>query len=147
MHIFLMLKFYKAITPRFSSFRICYHFDLLDWPVGFEFSAQLGFACVVVDASNKQRSKGICGGLSVTLRVPQSNSLFQFVRHLFFFFPLFPLHPTQKKGIISTLNHVKKQICICTKSTNIFNEIQTCTLKPTLCCMFLPLYKDCYFDS
>ena len=114
MHIFLMLKFYKAITPRFSSFRICYHFDLLDWPVGFEFSAQLGFACVVVDASNKQRSKGICGGLSVTLRVPQSNSLFQFVRHLFFFFPLFPLHPTQKKGIISTLNHVKKQICICT---------------------------------
>ena len=103
MHIFLMLKFYKAITPRFSSFRICYHFDLLDWPVGFEFSAQLGFACVVVDASNKQRSKGICGGLSVTLRVPQSNSLFQFVRHLFFFFPLFPLHPTQQKRALIRL--------------------------------------------
>ena len=50
MHVFLLLKLYKAITPWLSSFLIWDNFDLFDGSIGFEFTFELWLACVEINS-------------------------------------------------------------------------------------------------
>lgn len=65
MHVFLLLKLYKAITPWLSRFGVRDHFDLLDWPVRLEFTAELGLACVEINAGHKQGAEWVSGTFAV----------------------------------------------------------------------------------
>lgn len=70
MHILLLLKLYKAITPWFSSFAVCDHFDLLDGSVSLEFTAELGFAGVEINARHKKGAERVGGTFGIGLGVP-----------------------------------------------------------------------------
>ena len=50
MHVFLLLKLYKAITPWLSSFLIWDNFDLFDRSICFEFTFELWLACVEINS-------------------------------------------------------------------------------------------------
>ena len=93
MHVSLMLKLNKAITPRLPSLLVMDHFDLLYRPVGLELASDLGLAGVVVDPAHEEGLEGVGGDVLIGRRIPQGNLLLELVHDLLFFLALLALKP------------------------------------------------------
>ena len=95
MHVSLMLKLNKAITPRLPSLLVMDHFDLLYRSVGLEIAPDLGLAGVEVDPAHEEGLEGVGGDIFGGRRVPQRDLLLELVHHLLFFLTLFAFNPAK----------------------------------------------------
>ena len=95
MHVSLMLKLNKAITPRLPSLLVMDHFDLLYRSVGLEIAPDLGLAGVEVDPAHEEGLEGVGGDIFGGRRVPQRDLLLELVDHLLFFLTLFAFNPAK----------------------------------------------------
>ena len=86
-HVLLMLKLNKAVTPGLSRILVVNKADAFDGSVALKVASYFGLAGVVVDSGDEKRLERIGCGFVVGRGVPQRNFLFQFVSHLLFFVP------------------------------------------------------------